>query len=50
MLAPEVNPDDAKKVASFLRTLSDAELSQGIATPRAPTGALTQNLTHWSVF
>jgi hypothetical protein len=35
MLAPEVNPEDAKKVASFLRTLSDAELSQAIATPRA---------------
>jgi hypothetical protein len=35
MLAPEVNPEHAKKIASFLRTLDDAELSQAIATPRA---------------
>jgi len=35
MLAPETNPEHAKKIASFLRTLSDAELSQAIATPSA---------------
>jgi hypothetical protein len=35
MLSPETSPDDAKAVAAFLRTLTDAELSQAIATPQA---------------
>jgi hypothetical protein len=40
MLAPEVNAADATRVATFLRRLSDAELSQAIATPRALVGRL----------
>jgi hypothetical protein len=35
MLQPESDPEHAERVAAFLRTLSDAKLSQVIATPDA---------------
>src|SRR5262245_40908446 len=40
MIQPETNPEDAKAVATHLRTLSDAELSQAIASPRVLVGSL----------
>jgi hypothetical protein len=40
MLAPEVNPEYAKAVAAFLRTLTDAELSKAIARPHSLVGRL----------
>jgi hypothetical protein len=39
MIQPEANPEDAKAVATYLRTLSDAELSQAIASPRELVGS-----------
>jgi hypothetical protein len=46
MIQPEANPEDAKAVAAHFRGLSDAELSQAIASPRVLVGSLpgfTQN-------
>jgi|SRR5262245_32935902 len=40
MIQPETNPEDAKAVATHLRTQSDAELSQAIASPRVLVGSL----------
>ena len=34
MIQPEANPEDANAVATHLRTVSDSELSQAIASPR----------------
>src|SRR5215475_6932149 len=39
-MQPEFNPADAKAVAAHLKMLSDVELSQAIATPRALVGSL----------
>ncbi len=38
--SPEVDPADAGRTAAFLKTLSDAELSQAIASPTALVGRL----------
>lgn len=38
--SPEDNPADAGRAATFLKTLSDAELSQAIASPMALVGRL----------
>lgn len=38
--SPEVNPADVGRAAAFLKTLSDAELSQAIASPMALVGRL----------
>ena len=40
MIQPEASLEDAKAVATHLRTLSDAELSQLIASPRVLVGSL----------
>jgi len=38
MIQPEANPEDSGAVAKHLRTLSDAELSQVIASPCTQLG------------
>ena len=40
-MQPEANPEDAKAVANHLRALSDADLSQAIASPRVLVGSLS---------
>jgi hypothetical protein len=47
MIQPDANPEDAKAVARHLRMLSDAELSQAIASPLVLVGSLPGfNLDH----
>jgi hypothetical protein len=43
MIHSEANPEDAKAVARHLRMLSDAELSQAIASPRVLVGSVTED-------